>query len=157
MAAMAAVYARRTSLRIGQAHLSDQAADLAWYFRPTSCACVLNGETRAKEQAQKRDHCQSTYPIPPLTPARTEFSGRTGIAGVGAVCLAAEIDANEVGAAELVQPIVHAPADAGAVEEHRIGVVQIDLLHDWAGDLHEVRDAELHGRDRGRRARGGSG
>ena len=98
-----------------------------------------------------------TYPIPPLTPARTEFSVRTGIAGVGAVCPAAEIDANEAGAAELVQPIVHAPADAGAVEEHRIGVVQIDLLHDSAGDLHEVRDAELHGRDRGRRARGGSG
>ena len=73
-----------------------------------------------------------------------------GIAQVGAIGPAAEIDAHQVRAAELGQPVVHAPADAGAVDEHRIGLVEIDLLHHAAGDLHQVGDAELHGRDRAR-------
>jgi hypothetical protein len=50
-----------------------------------------------------------------------------------------------------IQPIVAAPADAVAVDEHGIGPVRVDLLHDPAGDLHEVRDAERHRRDRARR------
>jgi hypothetical protein len=32
------------------------------------------------------------------------------------------------------------PVDAGAVDEHGVGVMRVDLLHDPAGDLHEVRD-----------------
>src|SRR5258707_6352898 len=83
--------------------------------------------------------------------ASRPFGTLVGVAcRVSSVGLGAEIDAHEVGATELVQPVVHAPANAGAVDEHRIGVVAVDLLHDAAGDLHEGRNAELHGRDRAR-------
>jgi hypothetical protein len=40
------------------------------------------------------------------------------------------------------------PVDAGAVDEHGVGLVQVHLLHDAARHLHEVGDAELDGRDR---------
>jgi hypothetical protein len=43
---------------------------------------------------------------------------------VGAVGAAAEIDAHQVRAAELGQPIVHAPADPGVVDEDCGGLVQ---------------------------------
>ena len=62
--------------------------------------------------------------------------------------LAAEIDAAHGRAAELAQAIDDAPADAGAIDEHRVGLVAVDQLHDAAGDRHQVGDAELHGRDR---------
>ncbi len=35
--------------------------------------------------------------------------------------------------AELVQPIVHAPVDAGGEDEQGVRVVRINLLHDPAG------------------------
>src|SRR5258707_1927217 len=59
---------------------------------------------------------------------------RRGIAGVGAVRFGAELHADQVGAAELVQAVVDAPADAGAVDEHPVGIVRVDLLHDYASD-----------------------
>jgi len=42
------------------------------------------------------------------------------------------------------------PADAGGVDEDGIGLMRIDLLDDAAGDLDQIADAELHGRDRAR-------
>jgi hypothetical protein len=64
-----------------------------------------------------------THPFPHEAPHLGALVGvfRRRVAAIGPLRPAAEIDADRPRAAELVQPVEDAPADAGAVDEHRFG------------------------------------
>src|ERR1700727_244793 len=51
-------------------------------------------------------------------------------------------------AVELLQSIVNPVSDAGRIQKDSVRLVFPDLRHDMRGNLHQVGDAELHGRDR---------